>query len=292
MRAVIWGALAAMTAAPAMAEVFPTPSQADWDQYRGPAYVSDDLTLSYVTFGDTDGEPVILIHGYTDNSRSWSLVGPWLEGFEAQALDLRGHGSSQIVACCYGLDSLSHDLLLFMDHLEIEKAHIVGHSLGAMTAAVFAATHPERVDRLVLISAALEMPEASGQWLWDNVPALEHPIDPDSQFMLDWYWNPNPVDEEFITRERAESAARPREVWMGVLTALTMTDWTALAPRITAPTLILWGDQDSLFGAESQVALRAALPAAQYVTFEGYGHNMFWEAPERAGTMIRDFLNE
>ncbi len=292
MRLVVLAGVAAMVAAPAVAEVFPTPSQADWDQYRGPAYVSDTLTLSYVTFGDTDGEPVILLHGYTDNSRSWSLVGPWLEGFHVQALDLRGHGSSQIVPCCYGLDSLSHDVALFMDHLGIEKAHIVGHSLGAMTAAVFAATHPERVDRLVLISAAMEMPEASGQWLWDNVPALTHPIDPNSQFMLDWYWNPNPVDEDFITRERTESAARPAEVWMGVLTALTMTDWSPLASRITAPTLMMWGDQDSLFGAETQAALKAALPGARHETFEGYGHNMFWEVPERAGVMIRDFLNE
>jgi pimeloyl-ACP methyl ester carboxylesterase len=292
MRAGILAGVAAIVAAPVAAEVFPTPSQAEWDQYRGPAYVSEDLTLSYVTFGDTDAEPVILLHGYTDNSRSWSLVGPWLEGFEAQALDLRGHGSSQIVACCYGLDSLAHDVVLFMDHLEIEKAHVVGHSLGAMTAAVLAATHPERVDRLVLISAALEMPEASGQWLWDNVPGLEHPIDPDSQFMLDWYWNPNPVDEDFLSRERAESAARPAEVWMGVLQALSITDWGPMAGRITAPTLVMWGDQDGLFGAETQDALRAALPAARFETFEGYGHNMFWEVPERAGTMIADFLNE
>jgi pimeloyl-ACP methyl ester carboxylesterase len=292
MRAVIWGALAAIVAAPVAADVLPTPSQADWDRYRGPAYVSETQTMSYVTFGDTSGEAVILLHGYTDNSRSWSLVGAWLEEFRLEALDLRGHGSSQVFDCCYGLDTLSHDLLLFMDHLEIEKAHIVGHSLGAMTAAVFAATYPERVDRLVLISAAMEMPEASGQWLWDNVPALEHPIDPNSQFMLDWYWNPNPVDEEFLTRERAESASRPPEVWMGVLRALTITDWSGLAPRITTPTLVMWGDQDGLFGVETQDALRVALPGARFEVFEGYGHNMFWETPERAGTMIADFLNE
>jgi pimeloyl-ACP methyl ester carboxylesterase len=282
--------VAALVAAPALAQVHSTPSQEEWDLYRGPAYISEEQTLAYVEFGDMDGPPLILIHGYTDNSRSWSLVGPWLEGFRVYALDLRGHGASQIRACCYGLDSLADDLALFMDEIEVERAHIAGHSLGAMTAGVFAALHPERVDRLVLISAALEMPEASGQWLWDNVPGLVHPIDPESQFMLDWYWNPNPVDEDFLSRERAESAARPQEVWMGVLRALSMTDWGPLAGRIAAPTLILWGDQDGLFGAESQEALRAALPGARFETFEGYGHNMFWEDPERAGTMIADFL--
>ena len=292
IRLALAAGVAAMLAAPLAAQSLPTPGQADWDRYRGPAYLPGDLTLSYVTFGDVTGEPVILLHGYTDNSRSWSLIGPWLEEFHVEALDLRGHGSSQVVACCYGLDQLAHDVVMFMDHVGIEKAHVVGHSLGAMTAAVLAASYPERVDRLVLISAATEVPEASREWLWDNVPALVHPVDPGSQFMLDWYWNPNPVDEAFLTRERAESAARPPEVWMGVLRALSMTDWAPLARRITAPTLVIWGDQDGFFPAETQASLRDVLPAARFETFAGYGHNMFWEAPERAGTMIRDFLNE
>lgn len=284
--------VAAMIAAPLRADVLPTPSQQDWDLYRGPAYVSDGLTLSFVTFGDTSGAPVILLHGYTDNSRSWSLVGPWLEDFRLEALDLRGHGSSQIVECCYGIDTLAHDVVLFMDHLGIERAHVVGHSLGAMTGGVLAALYPERVERLVMISAAFDLPQEAGDWLWENVPALEHPVDPESAFMLDWYWNPNPVDEDFLTRERAESAARPPEVWMGVLRALSLTDWSGLAGRIEAPVLILWGDQDGLFGAEEQKAMIAALPEARFETFEGYGHNMLWETPEQVGRMIADFLSE
>ena len=292
IRVALAAGVAALLAAPLAAQSFPTPGQADWDRNRGPAYLPGDLTLSYVTFGDLAGEPVILLHGYTDNSRSWSLIGPWLEDFHVEALDLRGHGFSQVVECCYGLDQLAHDVVLFMDHLGIEKAHVVGHSLGAMTAAVLAATYPDRVDRLVLISAATEVPEASREWLWDNVPALVQPVDPQSQFMLDWYANPNPVDEDFLTRERAESAARPPEVWMGVLRALSMTDWAPLARRITVPTLVIWGDQDGFFPAGTQASLRAVLPEARYETFAGHGHNMFWETPERAGTMIRDFLKE
>ena len=79
---------------------------------------------------------------------------------------------------------------------------------------------------------------------------------------------------------------------MGVLRALSITDWAPLARRITAPTLVIWGDQDGFFPAETQAALREVLPGARHETFEGFGHNMFWEAPERAGTLIRDFLKE
>jgi pimeloyl-ACP methyl ester carboxylesterase len=285
--------LAAVLLAAVAAQAEPVvPPQADWDAARQTIPVGGGLTLAYVELGTGDGTPLILLHGYTDNSRSWSLPAPFLGDRPIYALDLRGHGASDAPDCCYGIDTLAHDVVAFMDAKGIERADLVGHSLGSMTAALVAATDPERVGKLVLVSTALRLPEGSGDWLRENVPALQHPIDPDSQFMLDWYWNPTPVDEDFLTRERSESAATPQQVWNGVLVGLSIADWSALAPQIEAPTLVLWGDQDSLFGAPEQEALRTALPAARFETFEGLGHNMFWEQPERAGRLIADFLDE
>ncbi|MBW7921316.1 MAG: alpha/beta fold hydrolase [Rubellimicrobium sp.] len=274
---------------PAAAEVT-IPTQDGWNDARQQVTLADGLNLAYVELGEGDGTPLILLHGYTDNSRSWSLVGPWLGERPIYALDLRGHGASDIPACCYGLDSLAHDVLGFMDALGIERADIVGHSLGSMTAGVVAGLAPERVEHLVLISSALKTPDGSGDWLWDEIPAMVHPVDPDGEFMQAWYANPNPVDEDFLQHEMRESASRPAEVWMGALIGLTITDWTPIARRIEAPTLVFWGDQDGLFDAASQDALRAALPEARFETFEGYGHNMFWELPEQTGRMISEFL--
>lgn len=109
--------------------------------------------------------------------------------------------------------------------------------------------------------------------------------------MRAWYWNPIPVSADFIDRERAESAATPKHVWMGVLEALTMTDWSPYAARIEAPTLILWGDQDGLFEG-SQDLVKRVLPDARHETYQGYGHNMFWETPETVGPMIEAFLSD
>ncbi len=286
----IW--LCAGGIAPAQAEQS-IPTQDRWHDARQVVTTTDGINLAYIQLATGDGMPLILLHGYTDNSRSWSLPAPWLgDDRPIYAVDLRGHGASDMPACCYGLDSLAHDLGTFMDAMEIQKADIVGHSLGSMAAAVFAATEPERVNRLVLVSSSLYLPAGAGGWLWDNVPTITFPTDPDSQFMLDWYYSPNPVDDDFLTRERAESASRPRHVWMGVLAGLTMANWTALAPRITAPTMILWGDQDGFFGADEQAALKAALPDARYETFAGFGHNIFWEKPQDAAEMIAGFLSE
>lgn len=289
---------AALVAAVVVAGALPAaaeetiPTQEGWDAARQHVTLPDGLDLAYVQLAEGEGLPLILLHGYTDNSRSWSLVAPYLGVRPIYALDMRGHGASGVPACCYGLDSLASDVIGFMDAMGIERADLVGHSMGSMTAGVVAGLHPDRVNRLVLISSALAVPEGSGGWLWDNVPALTWPIDPESQFMQDWYWNPTPVDEVFLRYEMRESASRPREVWMGVLQGLSLADWDFYAGRITAPTLILWGDQDSLFGAPEQEALRAALPAARFETFAGHGHNMFWEVPQDAGEMIAGFLAE
>lgn len=286
-------AIAAMfmaAATPSFAETAPIPAQQDWVDAKRQITLNDGLTVSYVEMGPPDGQPILLLHGYTDNSRSWSLLAPHLDGRRLIAMDLRGHGDSDAPICCYGVDSLASDVNAFMEAVGIKQADVVGHSLGSMTAATLAAYHPEKVDELVLISTSAYLPKEAGDWLWDNVPGLQRPIDPDGEFMMNWYWNPTPVDEGFLKRERAESAAAPEVTWMGVLRSLGLTDWSRIAGRIKAPTMILWGDQDSLFDATSQDHIKTVLPDAKYVTYAGHGHNMFWEIPQQVGADITQFL--
>lgn len=270
------------------------PSQSEWAAARTRIELPEGRPgLAYVEMGEPGGKPLVLIHGYTDNSRSWSLLAPHLDaGRRIVAVDLRGHGASDAPACCYGFDSLSSDIDALMQALAIERADVVGHSLGSMTALALAAFHPERVDHLVLVSSSVRPASGPGSWLWDNINALDFPLDADSAFMREWYWNPNPVPADYIDRERAESAAVPEHVWLGVLRGLSMTDLTRIAPLVTQPTLVLWGDQDGLFDAASQDELRAALPDAKHETFAGFGHNMFWETPERVGETIEAFLGD
>jgi pimeloyl-ACP methyl ester carboxylesterase len=110
--------------------------------------------------------------------------------------------------------------------------------------------------------------------------------------MKDWYWNPNPVDEDYITRERTESAATPIHVWRGVLWGTVINDLTLTAPLVKAPVMVMWGDQDSLFDLTHQEKLEKAFPEARFEVFAGAGHNMFWEFPQRSAEIIDDFLDE
>lgn len=268
------------------------PTQAEWADAKKTVELPNGQTLAYVELGDPAGKPTLLVHGYTDNSRSWSLLAPHLASRRLIAVDLRGHGKSEAPDCCYAFTDLAHDLSLFLKTLDLDRVDYVGHSLGSMTGILLAAQHPEQVEKLVLISTSTEIGSGPGSWLWDNVLPLKAPIDPNSKFMMDWYWNPNPVDEDFITRERTESAATPIQVWHGVLWATAMADLIAITPMVKAPVLVLWGDQDSLFDATHQERVKKAFPAARFETFAGAGHNMFWEFPERSGKLIGEFLDQ
>ena len=272
------------------AEEIPVPSQAEWAGAKKSVDLPNGQRVAYVEMGDTTGKPLLLIHGYTDNSRSWSLLAPYLKSRHVFAIDLRGHGKSSVPDCCYAITDLADDASLFLDAVGVKKADVVGHSLGSMTAQMLAATHPDKVDHLVLVSSSMKPGGGPGSWLWDNIMPLQAPIDPNGKFMADWYWNPNPVDKDYIDRERAESAAVPIKVWHGVMWGLSAYDFSSLAPAIKAPVMIFWGDQDQLFDVKHQDALKKAYPSAKFEAFAGAGHNMFWEFPEKVAKVLSGFL--
>ncbi len=115
---------------------------------------SDGVTIRYVTEGE--GEPVLLIHGWMADSSMWggdasgnTKLTP-LEGFQLIALDCRGHGQSDKPhePDAYG-PAMAQDVVRLLDHLKIDKAHLVGYSMGAFIAGHVAANHPDRVISVV-----------------------------------------------------------------------------------------------------------------------------------------------
>lgn len=275
----------------AQAADIPIPTQAEWADAKKTVKLANGISLAYVEMGNPEGPPTLLIHGYTDNSRSWSLVAPHLKKRRLLAIDLRGHGKSDAPDCCYAYTDLANDASLFLDAMGIAKADVIGHSLGSLTAQLLAAQHPDKVRSLVLVSSTTAVGGGPGTWLWDNVTKLKAPIDPESRFMKDWYANPNPVDEDFLTRERTESAAVPIHVWLGVLWGTLVGDLTPATPLVKAPILVLWGEKDGLFDLTHQEKLEKAYPDAVFQVFAGAGHNMFWEFPDKAASLIDEFLD-
>jgi pimeloyl-ACP methyl ester carboxylesterase len=103
------------------------------------------------------GPDMIMLHGLTGNLAVWHLkmVPELRHEYRVTTYDLRGHGRSDVPATGYTTGDMAEDLRGIMDALDIERAHLVGHSLGADVSLHFALRHPDRVERLVLIEAGI-----------------------------------------------------------------------------------------------------------------------------------------
>jgi pimeloyl-ACP methyl ester carboxylesterase len=271
-----------------------------FDASRKRVALPSGISLAYVDVGPSDAPVVLLIHGYTSNSRGWVPLLPHLDQTRRYLIpDLRGHGQSSKPDCCYDRTTFAYDLRLLLDALHIERVDVVGTSLGSLIAQAFAGNWPERTRRLVLQSssggplAACES-EPAGAAVFDfrgAILSLQDPIDPESQFMIAWYASTVPVDAEFLRRQRRDAAAIPVRVWLAVLDqGLNLRDLQADLQRIRAPTLLIWGGKDNLFGARDRCSLRAALPKAEVRLFEGLGHNAYWEDPQAVASVVNSFL--
>ena len=258
------------------------------------ANLATGVKLSYVESGVKDAPVIIFLHGATDSSHSWSSTTPYLENqYHIYALDQRGHGDSDKPAHGYTVPQMAEDVIAFMDHEKVNKAVIVGHSMGSLIAHQIASAFPERVNKVVLIGSA---PTASGNAvlrdLWTTTigtTTFQDPIDP--AFIEAWQTGPNPVDPAFFSKVLSETAKVPARVWKNIFRLLETDNHTFYLKDITAPVMILWGTQDAIFPQADQDALIAALPTgAQFVPFAGAGHNVQWEQPQAVATSIQTFL--
>jgi pimeloyl-ACP methyl ester carboxylesterase len=140
----------------------PTALRAEAPEVTKPYFDSDGVKIHYIVQGKEDGEPVLLIHGFTT-----SIEGQWepvlkalAKDYKVIALDCRGHGGSEKPhdPKKYGLE-MARDAVRLLDHLKIDKAHVVGYSMGAGITLQVAARYPERVRTATLGGAGLPTPE-------------------------------------------------------------------------------------------------------------------------------------
>lgn len=287
--------------APFGAPANPPPVDLDaFDAGMKSAVLPNGITLAYADLGPRDGIPVVLIHGFTNNARNWAPLLPYLDPHLRLILvDARGHGRSSRPECCYTRLDMAYDVKLLLDHLHVESAHIVGHSMGSIITQMFAETWPQRTRNVVLIgSSGGSRPECGTPTsplggMREALLRMQDPIDPHSKFMNDWYGNANAPEPDVTRRQRRDAAAIPVRVWLALIDqGFTGLDLQATLPRLTAPTLLIWGDKDALISEPARCALRKGLPTAKVHVFPDYGHNPYWDDPAAVAAVVNPFLLE
>lgn len=253
--------------------------------------LSTDVTLPYVEQGDPSGVPVVMLHGYSDSSRSFELLLPHLpDSVHAYALTQRGHGDADKPAGGYRPEDFTADVAAFLDAKGVEAALIVGHSGGSYAAQRFAVDYPDRTLGVVLIGSFHAFRDNPGvDELQDAVAQLTDPVD--REFVREFQEScvAQPVPAGFMEAIIDGSSRVPARVWKAYLRDLIAADVPTESGTIAAPTLILWGDEDAFCARGDQDALVAAIPQARLSVYRGTGHCPHWEQPARAAAEIAAF---
>jgi pimeloyl-ACP methyl ester carboxylesterase len=230
-----------------------------------------DVTIHYQVAGR--GQPLVLIHGLSGSTRWWARnVGPLASRFQVHVVDLVGFGGSRAPSRFVLHDAAQH-LRDWMDRLPLDRANVIGHSMGGYVAADLTAEAPERVERLVLVDA-VALPLAYNRWR--QAVGLVHGL-----------WR-LPVDFLPVLLTDAHRAG-PTTI-VRAAHELLAADIQDKLRGIVAPTLLVWGEHDAIVPVELARRLSRTLPRASLAVLPGAGHNPMWDRPEEFNRVVLDFL--
>lgn len=228
-----------------------------------PSFTHDDTTIEYLDEGA--GDPVVLVHGFASNKETNWVYPGWIKplvdaGFRVIALDNRGHGASTkyYETERYHIPEMTRDVIALLDHLQIEKADLVGYSMGARISAYAAAHFPSRVRSVTLGGMGINLTQSvsSGNRV---AKALEAPSIADVT---------EPVGLSF--RKFAEQTKSD----LKALAALSYSHQRIVpredAAKIRVPVLVVVGTKDDIAGSGPELA--ELIPGAKFVSLEDRDH--------------------
>lgn len=253
-----------------------------------------------------NGPGMLLLHGFTGSAAEWAQLTPQLTPLRrVLAVDLIGHGRSPapIDLARYSLERCTDDLRNLVDHHGLAQIDLLGYSMGGRVALQFAATHPARVRRMVLISASPGLADpaeraarvASDEALADQLEAQG----------LDWfvdYWATIPLfasqaatltaeDRVALRERRRQGSARGYANSLRGMGAGRMTSRWADLPNLDLPTLVISGEYDAKY-VELGRQTAALLPNARHVVVQGAGHAVHLEQPQALANLVVRFMME
>lgn len=235
----------------------------------------------------TATETVVLLHGFSADKTNWlRFVQALPDSYQVFALDLMGHGAHPIdLSELYSIENQVTYVQTFIDQHFQGPVHLVGNSMGGAIASLYAATYPEKIKSLMLISPAGVHNIASemDKLLADNTnPLIANSVEQFYQ-VIDFVMEDVPFIPAPILRVQAEKAVERFALNQKIFTDIRGDMNKHLDTRfsnIQAPTLILWGQEDRVINSENIVRYAELIPNASARLLEGIGHLAMLEVPE------------
>ena len=257
----------------------------------------DSITLRYLDVGQ--GTPVVLIHGLAGDYSAWlAQIEALQNDYRVIAFDNRGAGRSTQVDEPVSTADLADDTLALMDHLGIERAHVVGRSMGGAVAQHMALKAPLRILSLVLCASFARLDPLGRRVLSNMREALEwrmswadHARHSVQNFVSAGFFNSYPERvakiEQLIGGETRLSACYSRQN-----EACQDHDTVPELKRITQPVLVMAGDSDPICSLTATAMLSDGLPNARTEIFEHASHFFLMEQPEKFMGLLAGWLRE
>jgi 3-oxoadipate enol-lactonase len=241
------------------------------------------------------GAPVMLIHGVGADGASWDAIASALaDEFRVIRLDLRGHGrSGHIVGDC-SLDDFVRDVIDVLNACGVAQAHVAGFSLGGMIAQALALQHPDRVNRLVLLSAVAGRTEQERERVRQRLEILRtQGIAAITGAAQERWFTPDFIARhpELVSARMAQLQQNHAPSYAAAYTVFSLSDVGDRLHAIRHPTLIATGEHD--VGSNTRMArfMHGQIAGSKLHILSGLRHSVLVEAPELITSLLREFLS-
>jgi esterase len=248
------------------------------------------LSFHYIDWGG-DGPPLVMLHGLSGHARTWDHTAAALsDRYRVLALDQRGHGDSDW-APQYGIGPMTADLLAFMNALQLPEVTLMGLSMGGIVSFVFAAAHPGRVRRLMVLDIGPEIAPVGARNISAAMASSDVFASEDEAFAQARAANPRPTDEALRHRVRHNLRSLPD----GTLTfkydkalrsqptawlELTADQLWAAWRSVRCPVLLVRGGDSPILAAETAQRMLAENPNAAFASIPDCGHSITLDSPQ------------
>ncbi len=259
---------------------------------------ANGITIHYYRTGDKNKRPVLLLHGITDNGLCWPRAAQELgKDYDVIMPDARGHGRSTTTAD-FSLADMDDDVAALIRALKLDKPYVWGHSMGALTAAAFAAHHPHLVRAVVLEDPPLT----------DNPPAVQDEEQP-ATHGWEWLYESRALSrQERIARCRTSSPGWAEEElapWADSKVELNIeafeqavqgvdrVHWRETYARIECPVLLVTADPElgAIITPELAREVVRLTGNVELERINGAGHNIHRERFDQTLEVVREFLS-
>jgi len=242
------------------------------------------------------GQTVAFLNGILANTSSWMNQVPlFSKQFQVLLLDFRGQGMSEKPPMKYNMDMQADDLKSLLDHLKIDKLHVVGVSYGAEVGLIFAIKHPERLRSLVAACPVSHMNRSlkaiAERWLiaarLRSGKYLFQTVYPDifSDEFIEKRW-------EFVNNTAPLYDSVDMDAFIELLKGFMELNIKAELSKIKTPTLIMAAEKDKIKPPKYSEEINEEIPSSEFIIIKNSGHTVTWEKPEEFNSVVLGFTEK